>query len=402
MKVCAVTTWPPHRDGVALYSSDLYSHLEQLVRVTILGNLPDEPDAYSPHNDEDKQVLRCWKRGSFSYPLQIFRSAFQERPHLLHLHHGWLLYGKVIPSSLFLVLLLLFRISRKPCVVTMHTVIKRRAQIYDNPLYNLLARMAIIFVSRFIVKVADRVIVHNSFMKTILQREYALRDEGSKIVVIPHGVKKPSTQPQTHQKEKNVWILSLGFLRKSKVIAHLIQAFENLLETAPHAKLVIVGGRHAHDKTSFTPSFKPLLTPTIRKNLFFTGFLNEQALDALIWRSTIIVLQSTEQYFVEASGSICRVAGYAKPIICSKVPKFQSELQDGEDCLMTTPSDLPELTQALLSLTTNPQLRTRLGDNLRKKFENNDWAAVAKRHVKLYTSLLSLKTTPGALIRSRQ
>ncbi len=389
MKVCAITTWPPHRDGVALYASDLYSHLQRLVLVKILGNLPDESEVSIPHTDEDTRVSRCWKRGSFSYPLRIFRAAFQESPHLLHLHHGWLLYGDVFSSSLFLVLLLLFRLSRKFCVVTMHTVIKRGAHIYDNPLQNLLAQMVIIFVSKFIVKVSDRVIVHNSLMKQILQREYALRDEGSKIVVIPHGVKKPSIKPRTRPKEKRVWILSLGFLRKSKVIAHLIEAFEQLLETAPHARLVIVGGRHAHDKTGFAPSFKSFLTPILRKSLFFTGFLNEQALDALIWRSTIIVLQSTEHHYVEASGSICRVAGYAKPVICSKVPKFQSELCDGEDCLMTAPSDLPELTQALLSLATNPRLRMRLGANLRKKLENNGWAAVAKQHIKLYTSLLT-------------
>lgn len=391
MKVCAVTTWPPHRDGVALYSSDLYSHLEELACVKVLANIPDEPDVYTRHKVEDKRVSRCWKRGSISYPLRIFRSALHERPNLVHLHHGWLLYGNVIPSSFFLVLLFLFRLSHKPCVVTMHTVIKRRAQIYDNPVFNLLARMAIIFVSRFIVKVSDKVIVHNSLMKTVLQNEYALRDEGSKIVVIPHGVKKTSEKPETRQKDKSVWILSLGFLRKSKVIAHLIKAFEKLLETSPHAKLVIVGGRHAHDTTDFTPSFKHLLTPTLRKNLFFTGFLDEQALNALIWRSNIIVLQSTEQYYVEASGSICRVAGYSKPIICSKVPKFQSELHNGEDCLMTTPYDLPELAQALLSLTKNTQLRKRLGDNLRKKFENNNWTAVAKRHVKLYTSFFKPK-----------
>jgi len=399
MKVCAVTTWPPHRDGVALYASELYSHLEELACVKVLANIPEEPDADGHDKVEEKRVFRCWNRGSFSYPLRVFRSAFQERPNLVHLHHGWLLYGNVIPSSFFLVLLFLFRLSRKPCVVTMHTVIKRSAHIYDNPFLNLLARMAIIFVSRFIVKVSDKVIVHNSLMKKVLQREYALRDEGSKIVVIPHGVTKVSAEPETRQKDPSVWILSLGFLRKSKVIAHLIQAFEKLLETAPHAKLVIVGGRHAHDETAFTPSFKHLYTPKLRANLFFTGFVDEKALSDLIWRSDIIVLLSTEQYYVEASGAVCRVAGYSKPVICSKVPKFQSELQTGEDCLMTTPYDLLELAQALISLTKNAWLRKRLGENLRKKFENNDWTAVAKRHVKLYTSLITLKRTRDSLNR---
>lgn len=385
MKVCAVTTWPPHRDGVALYSAELYKQIAKLVDVVIVVNITKKQGLPESHEEKDGAVLRCWKRGPW-YPLHIFRSVFKTRAHLVHLQHGWLLYGGFLSSLLFPTLLFFFRLSRKPCAVTMHTVIRKDAHIYTNPLVNFLARMAILFVSRCIVQFSDKVIVHNSLMKKILQTEYIAREE--KIVIIPHGVKKSSKKPESSQEGKTICILSIGFLRKDKGIDYLIEAFEKFLEKYPDAKLVFVGGSHAHDKTGYSESFKHLLAPNIQKQVLFTGFVDEKSLDQLIWESDIIVLQSTEQYYVEASGALATVADYGKPVVCSKVPKFQSELQNGEHYLAVTPSDSTELVQALISLMENKELRNRLGKNLREEFKSRRWSAVAEEHINLYRCLL--------------
>ena len=42
MKVCAVTTWPPHRDGVALYSAELYKQTAKLVDLVVVANIPKQ------------------------------------------------------------------------------------------------------------------------------------------------------------------------------------------------------------------------------------------------------------------------------------------------------------------------------------------------------------------------
>jgi len=99
-------------------------------------------------------------------------------------------------------------------------------------------------------------------MKEILQTEYGAKEE--KIAVIPHGVKS-SKKPESSQKGEKICILSLGFLRKGKGIGSLIEAFEKFLEKCPDAKLIIVGGSHAHDKTDHSESFKYLLTPNMEK-----------------------------------------------------------------------------------------------------------------------------------------
>jgi phosphatidylinositol alpha-mannosyltransferase len=227
--------------------------------------------------------------------------------------------------------------------------------------------------------------MHNPLMKKIFQTEYIRKEE--KIVIIPHGVKS-SKKPEPSKKDKTIHVLSLGFLRKGKGIEYLFEAFKKFLEKCPDAKLVIVGGSHAHDEEDDSESFRRFLPPNIQKRVLFTGFVDENRLEQLIWRSDLIVLQSTEPYYVEASGALAAVADYGKPVVCSKVPKFQSELQNREHYIGVTPSDSNELAQALALLVENKELRNRLGKNLREKFKSRRWSAVAEEHVNLYRRLL--------------
>jgi phosphatidylinositol alpha-mannosyltransferase len=264
-------------------------------------------------------------------------------------------------------------------------VIRKDAQLYKNSVVNFLARMAVLFVLKGIVQFADRMIVHNPLMIETLQKEYGTKVD--KIAIIPHGVKS-ACNPETCQKEKEISIMSLGFLRKGKGIGYLIEAFEKFLETCPDAKLIIVGGSHAHDKKGQSERFRHLLTPRTQKQVLFTGFIDENRLGQLVWNSDIIVLQSTEPYYVEASGALATVADYGKPVVCSKVPKFQSELQNKEHYLAVSSSDSRELAQAFALLMKNEELRIRLGENLREEMKSRRWSTVAAEHIKLYRRLL--------------
>jgi len=231
-------------------------------------------------------------------------------------------------------------------------------------------------------------------MKKALQKEYALQREEHKIVVIPHGVKKASKKIKLSKKDDEARILSLGFIRRSKGIEYLLEAFEKFHEHHPDAKLMIIGGRHAHDTADHFRRLKYILSSNLSKCVLFTDFIDEESLDRLIWTSDVIVLSSLERYFIESSGALTRVTDFGKPIVCSRVPKFESELQDGEDCIMVQPGDTMELAQVLVSLTKNAQLRKKIGENLRKKFKNRYWSDVSKQHFKLFRTILKIQCYP--------
>ena len=389
MKVCAITTWPPYRDGVALYSAELYSHLAGLVDVKVIANVSGQRGVCGNFCGWERFVVRGWRRGSFSYPLRIFRLALKESPDLVHLQHGWLLYGNLVFSPLILVSLFLLRLRRVPCVVTMHTVIRKGARLYGNFLANLLARMVILFTSRFVVGFSDRVIVLNDSMKKVLESDYGLRD-GGKIVVIPHGVKGASEGSGVCGKRRKKLILSLGFIRESKGIEVLIRAFERFLGSCPDAELVIVGGRHEHDRKDCLEYFRCLVAAKFSGRVFFTDFVDERSLDRLVLTSDIVVLSSLERYFIEASGALARVAGFGKPVVCTRVPKFESELKGGKDCVMVAPGDSEALAEAFVLLVRDVQVGKGLGEKLKEKFGDRCWGVVAKQHFELYRSVLKV------------
>jgi len=388
MKVCAVTTWPPHKDGVALYSAELYGHIAELVDVQVIANIPEKP--HQDRKVNGRNVKRSWKRGSCTYPFSIYHSTLKEKPNIVHFQHGWLLYGGILSSPLFIILLIFYRLARKPFLVTMHTVIRRDAHIYEGFLSSLLARVIVFVISRFIVKVSDKVIVHNHMMKKYLQKEYGLQEEEHKIVVIPHGVRKASEKPEESQKNRNRIILSIGFIRKNKGIEQLIMAFRKFIEEYPDSNLIIVGGHHAHDTAENVEKFRNVLTPNLSKRVSFTGFIDEKSLDKLIETSDMIVLSSLDRYYIESSGVLARVADFGKPIICSRVPKFESELEDGVDCIMIEPGDPEAIAKALFLLMENVQIKKKIGENLRRKFKNRYWSDMAEEHYMLYRSMLNL------------
>jgi glycosyltransferase involved in cell wall biosynthesis len=85
---------------------------------------------------------------------------------------------------------------------------------------------------------------------------------------------------------------------------------------------------------------------------------------------------------------------YGKPLICSRVPKFEAELEDGKDCVMVELDDPKKISDVLSLLINNDVLRKNMGRNLRKKFRDRVWSKVAEQHIKLFKdSLISQRSS---------
>ncbi|MEM2026870.1 MAG: glycosyltransferase [Candidatus Bathyarchaeia archaeon] len=398
MKICAVTTWPPHPDGISLYSAQLYGQIGKKVEVKVLANIVDSGEEGSGV-EGDCRVVRCWRRGSITYPFKIFSRVLAEKPDIIHLQHGWLLYGDKICPLLFPLLLLLLRLTRRPIIVTIHTVIGGRPRLHERSMVNFIARIIVMLLTRVIVKLSSMVIVHNNLMRWVLRNLYSLNKDLWKIFVIPHGVKEAARKPRKILGDEGIKILSLGFIRKSKGIEYLIEAFKIFSAVYPKSSLIIVGGRHAHDNGKYFEALRRRLRDGMG-NIIFTGFIDEKTLDNLIWNSEIIVLPSVGSHYIEASGSLARVAMYGKPIICGRVPKFTADLEDGKDCIMIEFDNPEKLAEALLLLARDAGLRRRIGRNLRNKFRDRVWSKVAEQHIDLFKDAAGIRQFHAALAPS--
>lgn len=377
----AVTTWPPHRDGVALYAGRLYSHIAKSEQVEIIANFSKSP---SEEANDGITVFRCWKRNSPFYTIQILKKALSSDAYVLNVQHGWLLYGNVFVSSLFPMLLLALKPSGIPIVTTMHTVALRKAKMYRNSFLDMLGHVGTLVLTKAIARLSI-LVVHNSLMKQVLQTEYGIK--GSRIVVIPHGITDApkGPLPKSEKEAENLQILSLGFLRRGKGLEILVEAFENLRKNHEKMKLVVVGGAHSHEK-GYVDELLESAAHFRSEGISFENFVDEDRLNGIILESDIIALLSEEERFVESSGALARVADFSKPVICSRVPKFLSELKDGANCLMTE-NTVESLTRTLELLVGDHELRVKMASNLKRDFSARRWDDSATRHVELYKGL---------------
>jgi glycosyltransferase involved in cell wall biosynthesis len=252
-----------------------------------------------------------------------------------------------------------------------------------------MANLTILCVTKIVALLSSKIIVLNEAAKNVLIKEFGVTEK--KVSVIPHGVKRATSSPVNNLNLKPV-ILSMGFLRKSKTLECLITAFQNVLVKCPNTVLLVVGGLHAHDNDSASTltSLKQLISDQkLNEKVILKGFVSEHELDKFISTSDIIVLLSSERFYVESSGTLARVADFERPIICSKVPKFQAELKNGVDCIMVIPNDRNSLSSAISLLIEKEGLRRNIALNLKNRFKKNYWETIAKKHLELYKAVIS-------------
>lgn len=386
LRICAITTWPPYRDGIALYSARLYEKIAKFAHIEVMAN---KITGYVSHISIKDGIFvhRVWSRNNIFSLLQVFNQTLKCGAHLIHVHYGWLLYGYF--STLFIpFFLLIVCLTKRPIVLTLHTVIQRDAKIYNNNILNEAVNFVIFALTKLLIRFSCKVIVHNELMKKVLEENY--RCESGKVVIIPHGVVKADTSYYNKNVSSgNLTFLSLGFLREEKKLEQIIQGFYEFSKGNADAKLLLVGERHPHDAGNYVEKLMKLISKLkLEGKVHLVNFVSDETLDRLIHGCDLIILVSTKDYFIEASGALARVADFGKPIICSKVPKFQGELKDGYNCLMFPPGNVDAFLKAIKILVNNQELKEQIASNLKRNFGERYWADVAKRHLKCYRSCL--------------
>lgn len=387
MKISAVTTWPPYREGIAIYSEKLYTEVAAYVHVDIIAN-QIHSDQYG--KTTNITLYRIWTRNSPFYLFQILSKLVESKIDVVHLQHGWFLYGKAFTVMLFPILILLLRLAQKKVVVTMHTIIARNAQLSKKRIVNAVLNVMVLTITRILSTFTCKMIVHNKLMKSVLKEAYHCKND--KITVIPHGIDKAKrgkrsqfTSQDGNNNPPNV--LSLGFIRENKELTPLLKAFRKINLHYPDARLIIAGGTHPHDDEKYLGRVKTTIADMKLESVVLLNFVKEELLNYILDEADIVVLLSRELDLIETSGTLARVADFEKPLICSRVPKFQSELVDGYDCVMVNTGNFVDIYEALERLIREVELRECLASNLKKRFTGRYWDCVAKRHVELYRSL---------------
>ena len=235
-----------------------------------------------------------------------------------------------------------------------------------------------------------QLICHDTHAKARLVSEFGI-DPG-RISVIPHGPlfagdgnQKPeySLSPK-HSPSGDCMVLCQGIIRPYKGIPFLLRVWKAARDAGLKGSLWIVG---TGDKDVLKQIREQAALLGIESSVFFDfRFVTVQELAGYFEAADILVYP---YYQVTTSGALMTGVVYGKPIIASTLPSFEHVLRNGRNALLASYGDIDAWRSALLTLASDPVLRSRLSRELTDgRVLSPSWDEIASQTRGVYEGLL--------------
>jgi glycosyltransferase involved in cell wall biosynthesis len=373
MRVVYISTYLPKQCGIATYTDYLIRAIgkaDPTLEIKIVaehGALPIEGDRL--------QVIAAWDRNENYVEAILSHTRGAE---IVHIQHEYSIYK--FDDRLPLVLEGMEANTKK--VITLHCV--RPAQFSERGAVdeNYAARIA---------KLADQVIVHLPAQEAILSR---LGAPSGNTHVIAHGTELSDEDKEVSRNRLDLPVdakilLMFGFVKPHKNFHIVLDAFAEILEHLRDAYLFIAGGvaptASEEDKAYAQSLGKKIEELRLSKNVIYPNrfFPNEDV--PYLLRAADIVLFPYYEEDRSASGSFHLAIGAQKPIIASRIPKFE-ELTQICDELLVLPYNSSGIAGIAIRLFEDREFRNHVLDRTDEYRKLTSWQAVAMRHIELYRS----------------
>jgi glycosyltransferase involved in cell wall biosynthesis len=371
MRITYVSTYLPTQCGIATYTDYLIHGISKVDPATEI-RIAAERGA-SPIKKDGLEVIPSWDRNE-DYVEPIITQT--RGSNVVHIQHEYSIYkfDERLPS----VLRGLDEHTKK--VITIHCMrpaqFSQRGAVDEN------------FVAR-IARFADRVIVHLESQQAILTR---LGIPLERICVIPHGTELSDENKETSRKRLELpldgkILLMFGFIKPHKCLHIVLDALVEIQEKFKDAYLFMAGGLAptASEKDRGYAAFidKRIKELELQKNVIYPKrfFPNEDV--PYLLRASDIVLFPYYEEDRSASGSFHLAIGANKPIIASRIPKFE-ELRKICDELLVLPHNSSAIAGTAIRLFEDLEFREYVlarTDDYRKL---TSWESVARKHLELY------------------
>lgn len=280
------------------------------------------------------------------------------------------------------------RVSRTTrLVVTIHGLPTREGATRWSDRIRLRAYRSLL---RKACRYASKVTVLSERMRYEIETTYGIFGA----VVIPHG---SDYFPSTMIPATPPYLLFFGFLRPSKGVLELLEAFDLIARDHPDLRLVIAGGPAKEHERSYLDQIDRTISkhPFRERISLRKGFIDWSEKDVLARSASLIVLPYKDS-FAEVSGVVHDVAASGVPVVCSTIPRF-AELMDGVEALHVAPQ--PEfIARGIRRVLSDNQLKDRLSKGIREKARRESWSEVARAHTELFDMIVAGRSAPPIVL----
>ncbi len=227
------------------------------------------------------------------------------------------------------------------------------------------------------LRAASKVICVSEYSLSLLLEHSDLPSE--KAVAIPNGVNLPEVDAylagRTNKRDiENPVLLTVARLDRRKGFDRVIEAMPRIVSEAPGTQYIIVGGREDEQYLKSLASQSPC-----GDAITFTGPVFGDQLFEFYEKSDIFVMPSRCPY--ESFGIVFPEANaFGKPAIAGNWGGQKEAVLHDETGLLVDPDSVDEIADAILSLINNPERAYRLGQNSRRRVEEElNWESHATK-----------------------
>lgn len=242
-----------------------------------------------------------------------------------------------------------------------------------------------LFLKRWILLFADKVIVHNEFSKKeLIKDEINLK----KISVVPHGNYLDFIKPKTNKivakkkfglQNKKV-ILFFGMIKEEKGLDILIKSFYEVNQNNKDVVLLIAGKTYKTDIKKYTKIIDQL--DLENSCVIHNKFIPEDALCDYYGCADVIVLPYK---IIFQSGVLMMSSSFNVPVIVSDLEPFLDIIENQINGLVFKVNDVKSLAEKLIfSVNSTEKMNSYAKNNFEKIKNQYDWTKIGKLNKDVY------------------
>jgi len=377
-KIAFVTTYPPTQCGIATFTQDIISAINNSFSKNlscVICDINEHPSksgdilfSLNPTLKEDYE--RVAKEINNDYSIK-----------LVHIQHEFGLFG----GSFGNYVLNFLKAIKKPVVFTFHSII-------PNPSIELMS-----FVN-LLVSYAEKVFVMTKKSQKILKDNYGIND--NLIEYIPHGThninyENPNNVKKKYKLENYTVLSTFGLLSPGKSIETALRALPSIIEHTPNVLYLIIGKTHPNTIKNNTDIYRDYLEELVvelslqNHVLFINKYLEiDELLDYL--KATDIYLFTSKDPNQAVSGTFSYAMSCACPIVATAIPHTKEVLSSDAGILVDI-ENWEQFANATKKILSDANLLQSMAFSAYQKTIESSWENTAVKHINIYKKLLDEK-----------
>ncbi len=375
MKIAFVSPYLPVHCGIATYTDYLIQGIRKIDPALEIRVIAEK--GADPVKQERFEVIPCWDRNE-DYVRPIVASA--NEVDLIHIQHEYGIFK--LDERLPTLLRKLGPNIKK--IITIHCLrpaqFSKKGVAEEN------------FVNE-IAKLADHVILHLNSQKAILER---LGIPSEKLHIIPHGTESSNEDKGISRKRFGLpmdakILVMLGFMKKHKCLHVILDALVEMLKERKDVYLFVAGSL-APSASQEDIDYAKFISKKIAELGIQNNFIHD---DRFIPHEDVLHIIGVADIFMfpyveedrAVSGSFHLAIGADKPVIATRIPKFE-ELGDVCDELLVLPYNSSEIARLAIRLFKDEEFSCYVMNKIKILKDKTSWEIVAKMHLELFKQQL--------------